>query len=205
MYYVKQRKYKWRHYGKSCKTKTRPLGHDCNFIPSGYQLTSYIFTHFLLDVIYTIGERKKNKISELITERSVTLHVSVPAAAPRPWRAVSLDTAEPPGWELAVGVRGSGTAGLPTTFCTDRPTKNHTTVNYRHQKNDRNPINSSFSIGACTWFVYIASSALLNSMAWSCFLASLYSTPSALISFTFFLESNTFWSCWSTDRNKSYL
>lgn len=45
-----------------------------------------------------------------------------------------------------------------------------------------------------TWFVYIASKALLNSIACSCFLESLNSTPSALVNFTFFLESKTFWS-----------
>lgn len=45
-----------------------------------------------------------------------------------------------------------------------------------------------------TWLVYIASKALLNSIAWSCFLESLCSTPSALVSFTFFFESKTFWS-----------
>lgn len=45
-----------------------------------------------------------------------------------------------------------------------------------------------------TWFVYIASKALLNSMACSCLLESLNSTPSALVNFTFFLESKTFWS-----------
>lgn len=45
-----------------------------------------------------------------------------------------------------------------------------------------------------TWFVYMASRALLKSMACSCFFASLYSTPSAFVSFTFFFESNTFWS-----------
>lgn len=46
-----------------------------------------------------------------------------------------------------------------------------------------------------TWLVYMASRALLRSMACSCFFTSLCSTPSALVSFTFFLESNTFWSC----------
>jgi hypothetical protein len=35
---------------------------------------------------------------------------------------------------------------------------------------------------------------LLNSIACSCFLESLNSTPSALVNFTFFLESKTFWS-----------
>ena len=46
-----------------------------------------------------------------------------------------------------------------------------------------------------TWLVYMASKALLRSMACSCFFASLYSTPSAFVNFTFFFESNTFWSC----------
>ena len=40
----------------------------------------------------------------------------------------------------------------------------------------------------------MASRALLKSMACSCFFANLYSTPSVLVSFTFFFESNTFWS-----------
>lgn len=48
--------------------------------------------------------------------------------------------------------------------------------------------------GQPTWLVYMASRALFRSMACSCFLASLYSTPSVFVSFTFFLESNTFWS-----------
>lgn len=52
-----------------------------------------------------------------------------------------------------------------------------------------------------TWFVYIASKALLNSIACSCFLESLNSTPSALVNFTFFLESKTFWSWQRKDHS----
>lgn len=52
---------------------------------------------------------------------------------------------------------------------------------------DHVPYSKRFSQGTRallpTWFVYIASKALLNSIACSCFLESLNSTPSALVNF----------------------
>ena len=70
---------------------------------------------------------------------------------------------------------------------------------YRDARMQGLPGCSSHMVARVTWLVYMASRALLKSMAWSCLRASLCSTPSVLVSFTFFLESNTFWSCGRRD------
>lgn len=104
--------------------------------------------------------------------------------------AASLCTAGPPGWELAVGDLDSGPEDWTTFSCTGQPEAKKTTrCQQWNVPSQTRPASSG------TWLVYMARRALLNSIAWSCFFTSLYSTPSAFVSLTFFFESNTFWSC----------
>lgn len=80
--------------------------------------------------------------------------------------------------------------------CTNksRSVMKHTILKNRPLLNPLHLNRNGFSSYNRTWLVYMARRALLRSMACSCFFASLYSTPSAFVNFTFFFESNTFWS-----------
>lgn len=118
----------------------------------------------------------------------------LPGAARWPCCAASLCTAEQPEWGPVVGDQGSETEDWMRASYTGQPRNRMygQTVFSSDLLNESNRL--CLSHRNFTWLVYMARRALLRSMAWSCFFTSLYSTPSAFVSFTFFFESNTFWS-----------